>query len=142
EDKIKVIPNGFRPERFYPRSKIESREKFGLPKDKFIVAFVGSFDHRKGSRRLDEAVDQLDSVYSIYAGKGEMPPQSTKCLYQNTVNNEDLPYFYSAADAFVLPTLNEGCCNAIIEAMACGLPIVSSNRPFNDDILDESCSIR
>ena len=48
----------------------------------------------------------------------------------------------SAADIFVLPTIAEGCCNAIIEAMGCGLPIVSSNKPFNDDILDEKCSIR
>lgn len=42
----------------------------------------------------------------------------------------------------LLPTLNEGCSNAIVEAMACGLPIISSNRAFNDDILDAECSIR
>ena len=48
----------------------------------------------------------------------------------------------SAADVFVLPTLSEGCCNAIIEAMACGLPIISSNLPFNDDILWDDNSIR
>lgn len=39
---------------------------------------------------------------------------------------------------FCLPTLNEGCSNAIVEAIACGLPIISSNLPFNDDILDSS----
>ena len=38
----------------------------------------------------------------------------------------------------MLPTLNEGCSNAIVEAIACGLPIISSNLPFNDDILDSS----
>lgn len=40
-----------------------------------------------------------------------------------------------------MPTLNEGCSNAIVEAVAAGLPIISSNMPFNDDILDDSNSI-
>lgn len=142
EEKIGVFPNGYRPERFYPRDKNKSREMFGLPKDKFIVSFVGSFDHRKGIERLIEAVEGLDDVYVICAGKGELTPNSDRCLYQGPVDHKDLPYFYSASDIFVLPTLNEGCSNAIIEAMACGLPIVSSDLPFNDDILDAENSIR
>src|SRR5690625_1923605 len=142
EDKIGVFPNGYREERFYPRDKNKSREMFGLPKDKFIVSFVGSFDHRKGIERLIEAVEGLDDVYVICAGKGRLTPNSDRCLYQSPVYHKDLPYFYSASDIFVLPTLNEGCANVIIEAMACGLPIVSSNLPFNDDILDDENSIR
>lgn len=141
-DKIKVFPNGYRKERFYPRNKLESRKMFDLPADKFIVSFVGSFDHRKGVRRLMGAVNKLEDVYVIFAGQGKIQPEGEKCLYNESVNNEDLPYFYSASDVFVLPTLNEGCCNAIIEAMACGIPIISSDRSFNDDILDDTCSMR
>ncbi len=142
EEKIGVFPNGYRQERFYPRNKIEARERFQLPHDKFIVCFVGSFDNRKGPQRVSAALDRLDGVYGIFAGKGGLKPQTTKALWVNPVENKDLPWFYSAADIFVLPTLHEGCCNAIVEALACGLPIVSSNRQFNDDILDESNSIR
>lgn len=141
EEKIGVFPNSYRPERFHPKNKIESRKMFGLPLDKFIVGYVGSYDHRKGIARLEQAVEKLDDVYFISAGQGELRPTSDKCLYSDIVNNERLAYFYSAVDCFALPTLNEGCSNAIIEAMACGLPIVSSDRSFNYDILDESCSI-
>ena len=52
-----------------------------------------------------------------------------------------IPTFLNACDIFVLPTLSEGSCNAVIEAMACGIPIVSSDLPFNYDVLDESNSI-
>ena len=103
---------------------------------------MGSFDYRKGIERLIKAVEKIDDVYIICAGKGKLIPTSKRCLYKKCVKNENLPYFYSASDIFVLPTLNEGCCNAIIEAMACGLPIISSNLSFNDDILDDTCSVR
>lgn len=141
-DKIGVFPNGFRPERFYKRNREEARQKFGFDKGKFIVGFVGSFDNRKGVNRLSAAVDKCEDVYVAFAGKGSLQPTAKNTVWAQPVNNADLPWFYSAVDAFVLPTLNEGCCNAIIEALACGLPIISSNRRFNDDILDDTCSIR
>ena len=42
----------------------------------------------------------------------------------------------------MLPTRGEGCCNAIVEALSCGLPVISSDLPFNDDILNEQNSLR
>lgn len=139
---IDVFPNGFREDRFFPKEKILCRNRFGLPKDKFIVGFVGSFDERKGIMRLQKAVDNIPEVYFIAAGKGKLQPTSKKCLFFGEVDNNDLVDFYNSMDAFVLPTRNEGCCNAIIEAIACGLPIISSNSLFNDDILENEFAIR
>lgn len=137
EEKVKVFPNGFDDTVFYPRDKQEARKKLGLPEDAFIVSFVGHFIARKGLDKLIPAVEKA-GVKMICAGKGPIDPRGENCLFAGTVGHEELPWFYSASDVFVLPTLNEGCCNAIVEALACGLPIVSSDLPFNYDILDET----
>ena len=57
------------------------------------------------------------------------------------MNHFDIPLRLSAADFFLLPTTAEGSSNAILEAMGCGLPIISSNIPENLEILDDSCAI-
>ncbi|HWQ89325.1 MAG TPA: glycosyltransferase family 4 protein [Desulfitobacteriaceae bacterium] len=143
EDKIAVFPNAIDSSRYYPRDKAEARKKFGFPQDAFIVAFVGQFSERKGVLRVAEALDGLEGVSVIYAGKGEQTPNNSNILHCGLVKPEEIPVFLSTADAFLLPTLNEGCCNAIVEAMACGLPVISSNLPFNFDILskDTACLI-
>ncbi len=138
---IGVFPNGFRPERFFKRDKSVSRSKFDMPKDAFIVGYCGRFDYEKGVKRLEEAVDSIEHVLMACAGSGELAPVGRKCIMASSVNNEDLPYFYSAIDVFVLPTLCEGCSNAIVEAVACGCPVISADLPFNYDILDHSNSL-
>lgn len=137
ENKIAVFPNAVDKNRYYPRDKNEAREKYGFPQDAFIVAFIGQFNERKGVLRVAEALNGLEGVYVIYAGKGDQTPRNSNTLHCGLLKPEDVPVFLSAADAFLLPTLNEGCCNAIVEAMACGLPVISSNLPFNFDILSE-----
>lgn len=140
-DKIRIFPNGFNPSRFYVMDKKEARRKMCFPLNAFIVGFVGSYDERKGILRVQKAVDQLDDVVFACAGKGTQIPSSNKCIFHGSVKNADLVTFYNACDIFALPTRMEGCCNAIVEAVACGLPIISSDRLFNYDILDNTNSI-
>lgn len=142
ENKVEVFPNAIRGERFKPYDKRQARRELNLPKDDIIVGFVGGFNERKGILRVCEAVENVSNVKLICAGAGEQKPFGEKCIFANALKPEMVPIFNSAADIFVLPTLLEGCSNAVVEAMACGLPIISSNLPFNDDILDESCAIR
>ena len=141
--KTKVFPNGANLELFKKHNKAECRNKLGLPRDAFIIICVGQFIERKGQRRVLQALDKLnkEDIKTIFIGKGTDDFKHPSILFKGTVINTELPYYLNASDLFVLPTLHEGCCNAIIEALACGLPIVSSDLPFNHDVLNDKNSI-
>lgn len=141
DNKIEVFPNGYRQNRFSPKNKIVARKKLGLDENAFIVGFVGTYNERKGIKRLESAVDRIEGVMLACAGSGELQPTSSKCIFNKKVPNSLLPWFYAALDVFALPTLEEGCSNAIVEALAMGLPIISSDRDFNTDIIDDTCAI-
>lgn len=142
-----VIPNAVNEELFHKLNKIECRNKLGLNPDSFIVSFVGGFIERKGPQRVASAITKLnnDDIKSFFIGSnrdGELIKINCKgILKEGPLPNNEIPIYLNASDVFVLPTLHEGCCNAIIEAMSCGLPIISSDAPFNYDILDKSNAI-
>lgn len=140
-----ILPNGFDPTIFMRTDRESSRKRLNWPLDAKIVAFVGAFNSRKGVIRVSDAlidVNKTQPVYSCFIGSGAEKPVCPRQLYVGKVDHSMIAEFLNASDIFVLPSTNEGCCNAIIEAMACGLPIVASNGSFNKDILGSDNSIQ
>lgn len=140
EDKVFVLPNGVDQENFNQLDKKECRKELGIASDTLIGAYLGAFSERKGISRVDEAVKNIPNVKMVYIGSGAITP-THNVLMCKRVEHKEVNKYLSAADFFVLPTLAEGCSNAIVEAMVCGLPIISSNRAFNKDILDKNCAL-
>jgi glycosyltransferase involved in cell wall biosynthesis len=131
EDKIMIKPNAVNVDVFHPRNKQEMRSKYNLPKDKILVIFVGRFIENKGPKVLLKATENQEDIGLIFVGSGVQNPEleGDHVVFKKSVSSKEVPELLSAADLFVLPTWHEGSCNAIVEAMACGLPIVSSDIP-------------
>lgn len=135
-NKCTVVPNGVDPARFFPRDKLECRRQLGLPEDEPIVIFVGSFIHRKGPLRVLQACQKLNPrPKMIFIGTGPEQPGGNDVLFAGAVEHDQVPLYLCASDVFVLPTLGEGMSNAVIEASACGLQIVTSHIAPNIAIL-------
>ncbi len=141
---IEVFPNSIDTGLFRPLDKNDCRNKLGIGEDDFAISFVGAFIKRKGFDKLQEAIARHPDWKCILIGAGELsvtlPP--SQVVFSGRIPHDQIPGYICASDVFALPTKAEGCCNAIVEAMGCGLPIVSSDRSFNDDILDETNSIK
>ncbi len=147
EEKCIIAPNSVNAILFRKLDKKSLRAKYNIADDAFIVAFTGAFEHRKGSKRVAEAITSLNdlTIKSFFIGRGLddrlEDPDCDGILFKGPLDHNVLSEYLNMADVFCLPTLREGCCNAIVEALACGIPVISSDRSFNFDILDESNSI-
>ena len=152
--KIFVVPHGFDKKLFYPRSPAEVQKvlkKYQIQKP--YLLFVGSLQPRKNVIRLVLAFERLKKEglphkLVIIGGKGWLSEKivkkiknsqfSKEIFWLGYVKNSDLPFFYSGADLFVLPSLYEGFGLPILEASACKTAVVASNVSSMPEILKES----
>lgn len=148
EENIDVFPNCVNTSIFHIMDVAEMKKQLGICENDFVIAFVGMFSSRKGPDRIAKAITQLNDpqIKVMFIGKKfsgyDYEFDCQGIIHKGSVEHDLLPKYLNCADVFVLPTQKEGCCNAIVEALAVGLPVISSDGAFNDDILDENNSIR
>lgn len=143
KDKITVIPNAVDHAVFKPMDKTRCKEKLGVHPDKFVVGFVGHYIERKGPNRVIEAIRRLkdEDIKLVCVGKGDRLIKNDFTVEFPPMEHHRMPEVFNAFDVFVLPTLTEGHCNAIEEAKACGVPVISSKGTSVEAQLSEKCGI-
>ena len=116
--------------------KNENRDILGIKEQKVVLA-VGQFIHRKGFDVLLKCAKQLPNDIGIYIVGGTAPKEYIDYIQMNELNNvhvvdfkpkEELSRYYHAADIFVLPTREDIWGLVINEALAYGLPTITTNR--------------
>lgn len=127
-DRVLLAPNHPDTRRFLPQDRLECRKKLSLPQDAFVVVFNGHFIPRKGPLRVLEALERSGRpILGVFLGRGNQVPVGPSVFHAGPVPNAEVPVWLNAADLMILPTLAEGHCNAIAEALACGVPILTSD---------------
>lgn len=148
---VKVVRNGVDLERFHPRAGAtlgpETRAALGLRRDQVVLLFLGSGFTRKGLAFLLRALGHLpvrDRPSLLVVGKGRSEPYlalarrlglSEGVRFLGVVA-DPLP-FYATADAFVLPSLYDPSSNACLEAMAVGLPVITTRANGASELIED-----
>ena len=122
-----VIPCGVDLEVFKPYSQVESRYKLGLPLDKKIIIFP--FDPQIKIKRYDLA----EKVIKKLKANG----LKIDLLIVNKVSNDQMPIYYSASDAMILCSDSEGSPTSVKEALACNIPVISTNVGDVEEIMKD-----
>ena len=160
-DKTEVVGNGVDTTRFYPVDRAEARSRYGLPMNAKVLISVGGLVERKGMHRVIDCLPTLlkhhhDLHYLIVGGgspEGDMRTEldaqvsrlglAGRVHFLGALPPDELKWPLSASDVFVLSTRNEGWANVFLEAMACGLPVITTDVGGNAEVVcrDELGSI-
>ena len=147
-DKIDIVRNGIPLDRFRfdPGLREKSREELKLKEDEIALLFVGSGWERKGLLFAIEAMAlcKNQKLRLVVAGRGDVRPYKTTPLRfwrENPVKFigevADLVPVYAAADIFILPTIYDPFSNACLEALASGLPVITSPSNGFSEVIEE-----
>ena len=135
DEKIRVIPLGVSTTAFVP-DYAEREKRRRLSGGKFRILFVGTVSARKGVYYLLKAFHALKHLNAELFLIGLVKPQMHKILadfegeftYCGALRRKDLVRHYQVADVVVLPSLADSFGQTVLEAMACGTPVIVSNR--------------
>jgi len=153
--RVHVLYNGVEPDLFTPGSLSEARAKLSLPQDERIVLYVGNLKDTKGCLDLVEAFPRVllshpdANLFFIGSGpcKDAVVQRSAALGCANRVRlvgpieHFALGDWFRAADLLCLPSHNEGVPNVVLEAMACGTPVVATRVGGIPEVLPEHAGV-
>ncbi len=152
EEKIRIIYNGVDLKRFSPENSAAHKQKvrkgLSIDANAFLILFVGSGFERKGLKTLLSTLavikQQKMNMKLIVIGRGNIRKFEAiagkygihdKVLFLGT--RKDIERFYAAADLFVLPTIYDPFSNATLEALASGLPVITTKSNGVSELIDD-----
>jgi teichuronic acid biosynthesis glycosyltransferase TuaC len=151
-----TIENGVDTDKFYPEERAAARTRLGIATDAQVLISVGNLIPLKGHHRIIDTIPELlkkfpklqllvvggstafDDMTSHLETQISTLGLSSSVKMCGRIAPDELRWYLSAADVFVLATENEGWANALMEALACGLPIVTTDVGGNAEIIHRS----
>ncbi|HHN65919.1 MAG TPA: glycosyltransferase family 1 protein [Nitrospirae bacterium] len=144
DDLIDVIYNAVDLERFHPEKKKlyrnEIRQTYNIPRERIVILFVGSGFERKGLAYLIKAVESIKEPLTLMvAGKGRSEKLKKLIKKQQVIfcgPQKNIERFYASADIFAFPTIYEPFGNVHLEALASGLPVITTRLSGASEIIE------